>query len=270
MLHFVSGLPRSGSTLLMQVLAQNPNHYVTPTSGLIDVFLTARRNWVNNSAFQSQGLEKIKPRINNVLKGILYNYFENEIQDGKTCFDKNRAWLTHVEDIRRVTGSEPKMICLVRDIRDVVASFEKLYRKRDSDYQYPMDEQYLRIQTTEGRAQYMLAPGGPVGIAVNRVRDAIRRCPDNILLVSYLDLTGNPKSVMNRIHEFCELPDFEYDFDNVKQVTKEDDNYHGYDLHNIREGKILPAEKGTWRNVLPSQLANEIHSQYLDFTKLGR
>jgi sulfotransferase len=34
---FNSTLPRSGSTLLQNIMGQNPEFHVTPTSGLIDV-----------------------------------------------------------------------------------------------------------------------------------------------------------------------------------------------------------------------------------------
>ena len=36
-IHFLAGLPRSGSTLLANILAQNPKIHVTPTSGICDM-----------------------------------------------------------------------------------------------------------------------------------------------------------------------------------------------------------------------------------------
>ena len=38
-LFFVSGLPRAGSTILVNLLGQNPAHHVTPTSGMIELFI---------------------------------------------------------------------------------------------------------------------------------------------------------------------------------------------------------------------------------------
>ena len=45
---FQCSLPRAGSTLLQNVLAQNPDFYATPTSGLIEIFLNARNIYSNN------------------------------------------------------------------------------------------------------------------------------------------------------------------------------------------------------------------------------
>ena len=40
--HFISGLPRSGSSLLANVLAQNPRFCVSPTSGILDIMFMVR------------------------------------------------------------------------------------------------------------------------------------------------------------------------------------------------------------------------------------
>ena len=61
---FVAGLPRSGSTLLMNLLGQNPQNHVTPTNGLIDLIIRIRNTWAQNDTFKSQGLWKVvQPRI---------------------------------------------------------------------------------------------------------------------------------------------------------------------------------------------------------------
>jgi sulfotransferase len=36
-IHFINGMPRSGSTLLCNILAQNPKFHVTPTSYVAEV-----------------------------------------------------------------------------------------------------------------------------------------------------------------------------------------------------------------------------------------
>jgi len=44
-IHFISGLPRSGSTLLTNILLQNPQFQTTATSSLLDFLLQVRDNW---------------------------------------------------------------------------------------------------------------------------------------------------------------------------------------------------------------------------------
>ena len=42
---FQSSLPRAGSTLLQNILGQNPDFYVTPTSGVLELVYAARNNY---------------------------------------------------------------------------------------------------------------------------------------------------------------------------------------------------------------------------------
>ena len=52
-IYFLAGLPRSGSTLLANILAQHPQIHVTPTSGVVDMLVQVRNSWDRNDAFQA-------------------------------------------------------------------------------------------------------------------------------------------------------------------------------------------------------------------------
>ena len=57
---FQSSLPRAGSTLLQNILGQNPDFYVTPTSGVLELLFAARNNYTNDKAFQAQDPKLMK------------------------------------------------------------------------------------------------------------------------------------------------------------------------------------------------------------------
>ena len=74
-IYFIAGLPRSGSTLLTNILAQNPDCYTTPTSGIIDMLVNVRNHWDQNQAFKAMDRslsEQIKQRI---MQDMLQDYF---------------------------------------------------------------------------------------------------------------------------------------------------------------------------------------------------
>lgn len=263
MIHFVTGLPRAGSTLLQQLLGQNEKNYVTPTSGLVDLFIGCQRTWKQVEPFQAEGLSSIKKRVPDVLGGILSGFFQAELNDGRTCFDKSRSWLGHIEDLRYALGREPKLLCLVRDVRSVLASFERLYRKRDVSYDYLVDNAYYQSQSLVGRCNLMLRDTGPVGMAINRLRDALDRAPGNCLIVPYEYFTAHPKESLNKIHDFLGLEDFEYNFQDVQQITSEDDTVYGLDLHTVAP-KVVPATSTPWAGILPDDLATDIATNYAD------
>jgi sulfotransferase len=63
-LHLIAGLPRSGSTLLCNILNMNPNFYATPTSPLIDVIRNIRSTFSHNVTFKTQNrLEQVIPKM---------------------------------------------------------------------------------------------------------------------------------------------------------------------------------------------------------------
>lgn len=266
-IYFVSGLPRSGSTVMMNLLGQNPNHHVTPTSGLIELFIGVHNTWQTYLEFQSEGLGKVKPRIKKVMKGIINGYFEKEIKKEKVIFDKSRGWLQYIEDLENALGKKIRIIVPIRDIRSILASFEKLYRKRDIDWRYPVGDAFFQVQTTVDRCELLLQPAGVVGIAINRVRDAIQRVSDRLILVPYPSFMANPTGVMNTIHEILELEPFEYDPNKIKQVTREDDAWHGMDLHKVRP-KIEPAQEIPWSGILPEDYAANVAKRFADIGNL--
>lgn len=267
-IYFVSSLPRSGSTLFMNILGQNPNHYVTPTSGLVEMFTGVMRSWKNVVEFNTEGLEKVKPRIKGSLKGMIHGYFENEFNQNKVVFDKSRGWSSYVEQLEDCLGHEVKIIVTVRDPRAIASSFEKIYRKREIDWDYPeTPELFVKEQTVIGRVQTWFDPGGIVGIAINRLRDLIIRKPDNLIIIPYNLLLTKPQEVMEDVTKTLNLSMFNYNFENIQQITHEDDTLHGMSLHKIRN-RVEPTIDD-WDRFLPKRVSSDILNQYKDIVELS-
>src|SRR3989344_7196739 len=97
--HFIAGLPRSGSTLLCNILAQNPRFYTTGTSGIMDVMFNVRNTWDNLIEFKASPNPEGKLRV---LRGILENFYSPISQP--IIFDKCRGWLSLLEMAEEVSG----------------------------------------------------------------------------------------------------------------------------------------------------------------------
>jgi sulfotransferase len=266
---FTSSMPRSGSTLLMNILGQNEKNYVTPTSGLIELIVGVKNSWRNHIEFKAEGLDIIQPRIENTMAGIINGYFKKEFEDGKIVFDKSRGWLQYIEILEKILNKKIKIIVTIRDIRSVVASFEKIYRNRGIDYIDASGDAFFKCQTVYGRAEELLRPSSVVGIYINRLRDALQRgVADRIIFVRYRDLMTNPKIVVNNLCDKLEIDRFEFDPNNIKQVTHENDVWHGMNLHKIRS-KIEPPEEVPWEKILPKDLAEKLRIEYSDINSLS-
>lgn len=239
---FLAGLPRSGSTLLANVLAQNPAIHVTPTSGICDMLVQVRNGWDRNDAFQAMDRATSERVKGDVLRAMLQAYFGH--LERPVCIDKNRYWAEFLEMGAELVGGRErlKVLVTVRDLRDVVASFEKLYRKTSALGQLPQEASMaLKFKTALGRAEVFIDDAQPVGRAYNAIRDAVTRgWLDRMHFIDFEDLTRRPRETLQGIYRFLELAPHAHDFERVEQVTVEDDFVYGFkDLHVIRP-KVEP------------------------------
>jgi sulfotransferase len=235
--YFISGMPRSGSTLLANILAQNPRFHATATSGIMDVMYNVRNVWNELIEFKANPDPAAELRV---LRGILDSFFSNITKP--VIFDKSRGWLSEIEMAEAVLGHKVKILVPVRDIRDVLASFEKLHRKNAPYIKHPnASANYFKFQTVEGRTQMNMDSSQPTGLAYNRIVDALNRgFADRLLFVDFDELTHNPEDTFKQIYKFLGEEYFEHNFDHVEQVTFENDTVHGIrDLHTIRT-KVAP------------------------------
>lgn len=232
---FQSSMPRALSTTLQNIIGQNPDFYVTPTSGVLELLFAASGNYTNSHEFKAQDSELMKQGFIGFCKGGLEGFF-NAITEKKYVLDKSRGW----GEYRGFLNSfypEPKIICMVRDLKDVVASFEKIYRDNPLKRNPVKNDSTGQGATVHSRVDYYMAPNQPIGMAVSRLRNIIQQGYDNkILFVKAEDLCLRPETEMIRIYDYLEVPYFEHDFDNIQQITHEDDAVYGLSpsLHKIR------------------------------------
>ena len=236
-IHFINGLPRSGTTLLCNILLQNPRFHATATSGCMDVLFGLRNNW--NNLFQHKACP-CPQKLQNVIKATLQAYYEDVDKD--IIFDKSRGWLPYIEFIESVTGTKMKILVPVRPVLDILASFEMLYRETSKVKQPPGEAQnYFQFQTIKGRCDYWLRNDQVVGLTLNRLKDAMKRgLQDRLCLIDFNSLTSTPKQTMEMVYKFLGEPYYDHDFNYVEQITVEDDDVHGFvNLHKIRN-KVEP------------------------------
>jgi sulfotransferase len=257
----VSGLPRAGSTLFVNILAQNHAFDVTPTSGILGMLVMLRNQWEMQPEFKAAYNEGTKVAA---LRGLLNGYFHTS--RFPIVFDKSRGWPAQIEMAERVLGRKIKILAPVRDVRDVLASFEKLYRKNKDIRPIPGEMANPgKFQTVGGRCEVWCSLDQPLGASFNMLRDAIRRGFKNrIHFVEFEKLTVAPKTTMAKVYEFLDEEPFEHNFNDVKQYTQEDDIWHGYkDLHTIRP-KIEPMEP-QWPDILGKDVANMYKGKATNF-----
>jgi len=232
-LFYQSSLPRAGSTLLQNILAQNPDIYATPTSGVLELVFAARANYTNSPEFKAQDPELMRKGFHAFCRAGMKAYYE-AITDKKYVIDKSRGWGIHY-DFLNFVNPNPKIICMVRDLRDIFASMENNFRKHPDKQAAILDWSKMQGTTVPKRID-IWAQNPPVGMAIERLSE-IHRLGINakMLFVKFEDLCLYPDTEMRRIYDYLDIPYFQHDYDNIEQVTREDDEVYGvFGDHNIR------------------------------------
>lgn len=256
---FQSSLPRAGSTLLQNIMGQNPDFYVTPTSGVLELLYASRLNFTNSPEFKAQDETLMKEGFLSYCKNGLFGFY-NGITDKPYVIDKSRGWGIHYNFLNSFHPN-PKIICMVRDLRSVYSSMEKNYRKNQHLDSGIVNHSQMKGTTTEKRVELWSA-SQPIGLAIERIFQMIREgIHNNILFIRFEDLTNDPSFQMKRVYQFLNLPYFEHDFDNVEQITVEDDSVYGiYGDHKIRT-KVQPITED-YNEILGSGISNHIVQNY--------
>lgn len=259
MMFFNSSMPRSGSELLQVVLHQNPAIYASSTSPLLEYQFGARSNY-ELAEVQSQDPSLMQAAFSSMCRGMARSYY-GAITDRPHICDKNRGWMHYFEWVSQ-WNPQPKMICMVRDLRNVFASFERIFRENRHRPVGPDNPQQLQSMTVMDRVNHW-SETQPLGLALLRLADAFQRgVSDQICFVRYEDLCEHPEATIGRIYDYLGLPAFSHDFQNVVKKVHENDALFGpYGQHSVKSS-IHPVMPKAWLSVLNEDIANHITARH--------
>lgn len=245
--HFISGLPRSGSTLLTSILNQNPRFYSNisnPLARFVRAVIT------ESHAGPGYALQCPQEKRFELVQNLVETYHSHLPQE--VCFNTNRGW-TALAPILNETHPDSKIICCVRDIRWVLDSFEVLFKKNPFSLSRMYSDQ--EAETVYTRAYASMSPGHTVRFAYDSLKEAITGPQKRkLMLVEYDQLAKNPEQTMKSIYAFIKEPYFNHDFSSVEASYDEYDIEAGiHGLHTIRkEVKYIDRQP-----ILPPDLWNE-------------
>lgn len=263
-----SSLPRSGSTLLQNLAAQCPTNHVTATSGLAELIVAIRNRWVDIKEFQAQGINECAPAIASAMRGLIEGYYRPQLDEGKTIWDKSRGWVGYARLLDEIFGEQQKIVVCVRDVREIVTSFEMLWRQNPITRKDGTGPALIEGVTIEGRVRHLLAMDAVVGQSIAMLRDCLHSDPDRLLIVPYNTLCSNPQGLFTQLHDDLGLPEIMINAEAVKQSTSENDSAWGFaGMHNVRP--VIARNSDRWPDILPQRLAAWIEEEYRDINHLA-
>ena len=247
--HVIAGLPFSGSTVLCDILAQNPDFHVCHTSPLVDLVNNAGATLTNSPDFKGM----IHHDNDNHTRAwdTLYGMVESFGHPTKVCFDKNRFWASQ-QFLLAALFPLAKIIITVRDLRDVADSMEYQWRKDPLLHQPPG-------LTIRQRLSNAFSDNGLIGGPLEWIEDLELGGAKNVFALKYEDLVDKPEIVLQGLYAFIGEPYFAHDFKKIKSTATDLDAIYNHAFSHKTRPKLAVAKRDP---VLHDKLRGEIQQQY--------
>ncbi len=254
--YFISGLPRSGSTLLSGILKQNPDFYAdiaSPVQQLTETSIDVITSCENN-------LNIAEDQRKNIIYGLFDGYYKHI--EKSVIFDSSRGWTKRISFLKALFP-DTKILCLVRDVVSIINSFELIASKNPfhtANLTQHKDNIFSRCDSMMDKSGGIIA--GPWML----LQEGYAMNPEMIMLIEYENLCKTPEKTMRKVYEFIERPYYSHDFENVEYSNENFDNACNLkDLHTVRK----KVEYNPPRCVLPPEIVKKYTEMDMEFWKVG-
>jgi sulfotransferase len=236
---FLSGLPRSGNTLLSSILNQNPELKVSANSFLCDhLYQTAM-------FFHSEKYHNFqdKKSLDNLLKCSFDSYYKD--WNAKYIIDRG-LWGTpiNLHLLQEYLNNEIKIICPVRNIVEIIASFIKVNPQKLRNEFLNEVQSGLRFNGSykseiELLCEVVTRPNGQLEQQLFSLNNLLKHENKKYLhIIEYENLISSTEQTIDSIYEFLEIPKFKHNLSYIKQFKIDnieyDDTIFGGKLHDLK------------------------------------
>jgi sulfotransferase len=253
-IHFISGLPRSGSTMLASILRQNPRFFhFGMSSPVCDILMAVERATSRNNPMTLMLDEQVKRRLR---KDIFHAIYWDKNHD--VIFDTNRFWCAKLP-LLTTLYPDAKVICCVRHVSWIMDSFERLYRAHPLELSALYD--FAADSTVFTRCAKLASSAGVVGRALDALREGYYgEHADRLHLIDYDILAADPQRAIRRLYEVIGEPLFLHNFESIESppANAEFDRAIGSPgLHDVRPKVELARRKTILPPMLFERFAND-------------
>lgn len=218
----LSGMPRSGSTLLSAILSQNPLIHAEGNSAVCQFMWDMQVSCLTKANEQLRANNR-ENTAHHLISQIPHIYYKDISED--IVVDKCRSWTLkpNIDLLQNYIDKNIKIIVLVRPVIDIVRSFVKLYKANN-------------VYTDELASNLVVTNSEPIMRSLEGIKWAKKNNENNtFLFINYDDLVKNTQENIDRIYDFCGWEPFKHDFNNIYLKYSENDAvYNLPGQHEIR------------------------------------
>lgn len=231
-IHFLTGLPRSGNTVLASLLSQSPDIYAGPASPLVHSIyaLDQVRHSEAYRAFDMRG------PFDDMVKSAVAAYYK---WCSATIILDRGAWGTRENSriAKQYVNANAKYVIPIRPVQEIVASMLRWAELNPESF-------LAKIPSKEERISAILADDGHLMKGLSSIKNLFElESPENVLFVEYGEFLRMPVACLNGIRAFLGLPQHDYQLNSIQQLTVLGNTYRDADvnehnLHRIRENGV--------------------------------
>lgn len=219
----LSGLPRTGSTVLAAILYQNPKIHTEGHSPICQLIWDIHRSFDNEYCYRAFLGNNKTNLFKKIIMSNIETYYENT--NRPIIIDKCRSWTIpeNVEVIKKYIRKDPKIIVMERDIEEIINSFLNYAKKQNLDIE--KFKEALFVENSEPLTRPLIG----YNYAKNNNNG-------EYFFINYENLISKPKKTLDDLYDFCGWKKFEHNFEKIKPGNLENDEALGHPgLHEIRE-----------------------------------
>lgn len=257
----VSGLPRSGSTLLCQLLREHPEIYSPGHSSPLCQTISGLRQQLSDNHFLLAQLdvdpELMHRRLISAFRGFMDGWFAETEQ--QVVVDKNRGWTQQLETLLLLDPQARVLVCL-REPGQILGSIEAQHQKTLL-LDFP---DHLANHTRYARADVLFGKDGVIGaplLGVQHLQDLPAELQQRVYYVIFEDLMSRPQQAMAEIYQWLAVSEHRIDPDNLHTSAHESDSYYRFKYRHRQQSHLRPPT----RHRLPARIEQDIQQNFTWF-----
>ena len=206
-IHFISGLPQAGSTLLTTILKQNPRFHAGIQSPVADVLLGAMRTL---SSSESSVFVRDEQR-ERVLRSLVDAYYADYGPD-RVVFDLNRSWCSVLPALARLFP-KCRVLCCLRNPAWILDTLERLVQRNvllaSKMFGHEIGNVYSRVEGL--MKNHYLAP------SMQALRQAwFSEYASMLIGIRHDSLAARPLTVIDQLYDLLDEERFAHDFEHIE------------------------------------------------------
>lgn len=252
----ITGLPRAGSTLVCQLLAQHPEiHCEGHSSPLCNTLLGIRRMISDDEFLLSQldhAFESAYGHLTSAMQGFLSGWYRD--CNRAVVVDKNRAWLHAIELLLHLEPQARLIVC-IRELGQVYGSVEAQHQRTILlDF-----ADHLADFDRFGRADMLFAKDKVIGApltSLNAVADLPESVRERLYFVRFEDLVANPTACMEHLYKWLGVSAFGIDPARLTTRLHESDSHYRMKYPHRQSSSIVAPR----RHTIPPRIQRRIEA----------